>query len=184
MALLLVAGKAVIAEEAEHCGNALVGGNIIGDELVGAWVVNATTLVATGTTETEVTGFGNLNFMIDGNYVSHFSMDIQQGIPEVSPYGNYATAGSGVWHKAGHHRYKGVDVREQLLKDLTSGENYVGLPNARVKQEVRIQLSKCGNFFKGTMIATFYPIDELAFKHALPLPPVTWQLNGARVQSK
>ncbi|MGE0009468.1 MAG: hypothetical protein AB7F19_02915 [Candidatus Babeliales bacterium] len=169
MVSFVFAGNVIKADD-EECGNELVGGVIVVKELVGAWVVNATTLVETGTVETEVHALGNFNFMVDGNYVSFLTPAAPEAAPAFATLVEGLTAGSGVWHDAGHHKYKGTDVR--------SGSN------ARVKNEVRIQISKCGNRFTGTINSTYYPSDALEFKNALPWSPVKWKIEGARVQSK
>lgn len=168
---VLLAGNVVRAEQEEHCGYPLVGGEIVTKKIVGAWVVNATSIVQTGTVETEVHSFGNMNFFVDGNYVSFLTPEESVEALALDALIADQTAGSGVWHDAGHHKYKGIDVRS-------------GLPNARVKNEVRIQLSKCGTKFVGTMNSTFYPVDGLDFAHALPWSPINWKLEGVRVPNK
>lgn len=168
---MLLAGNVVKAEQDEHSGYSLVGGEIITKKIVGAWVVNATTLVQTGTVETEVHSFGNFNFFVDGNYVSFLTPEESVDVLAIEALVANQTAGSGVWHDAGHHKYKGIDVRS-------------GLTNARVKNEVRIQLSKDANKFVGVMNSTFFPVDGLEFVNALPWSPITWKLEGVRVPSK
>lgn len=173
------------------------------ESIMGAWVVNATAFVRTPTlfragdelqddfdeyvapvtdrtvtgTKVKVRSYGNVLYSEDGGFVSAFSLGIKHGFPDFFTLDTHATTGTGAWHKAGHRLFKSVSVHEQVLAVFGAL-----VPSARVRTEMLVKVSKCGQFFEGKMISTFFRIGDLSFTKPLPICPVKWKVEGARFQ--
>jgi hypothetical protein len=147
------------------------------DPIIGAWVANPTDPV-TG----EVFDHGNYTYNLGGTYYSALARDIQQSVPPVAPYGAYATHSSGTWIKTGKRKYRTVTARFLNLKDLTPGNNYVGIPSFWILATENIKLSSDKQHYMSTGIAQFFAPDDLQF--TTPLNSTSYNVRAFRVKNK
>ncbi len=131
----------------------------------------------------KVRSFGNVLYEEDGGYVSDFLVSLKNEMPNLFSQNTQSTIGTGTWQKIGHRTYKSVDVHELVVTDLIRAlPEWV--PGTRVRTETVVKLSKCGQFFEGKMTSTFFRISDLHFTKPLPILPIKWKVEGARVQYK
>lgn len=179
--------------------------------IVGAWVVNAIThfranpLRAEGESEGDlvapeeeqvapealqpenhkikVRSFGNVLYEEDGGFVSDFLLGLQNGMPGLFTLDTTKTIGTGAWQKIGHRTFKSVTVHEQIVNDVIKGLPEWE-PGTRVRTETVVKVSKDGQRFEGKMTSTFFRLHDLHFDKPICVPPVKWQVSGARIPFK